>query len=132
MKKHLDSFERWVRRMVEGSFHRVLRREISAQELAWELHRDVVAGKKQGRIIEAFDVHLHPTTYNSMQKEVGNLSDFLLNEVSNSLQKQKVRLPVSLRIRILPKEEVPAQESLIVEYDTLHKDRTDVTQKFYV
>ena len=100
MRKSLDSFEKLLRRMVEGSFERVLRRKIGVQDLVAELYQSIVDEARQGRMLTSFVVHLHPTDYTRLHNQQTDLPIFLESKISHLVQGAGIKMPESLRITV--------------------------------
>ena len=130
IKKQLDAFEKMLRRMVEGSFERVLRRKMGVQDLVAELYQDVVGAVREKRTLTNVVVRLHPTDYERLCEEMPALSTHLETEVTRLVKNAGVKMPASLAISIIQTDEVDLHTIQIEGEKQL--ENMDVTQTLAV
>jgi hypothetical protein len=126
VRKQLDAFEKMVRRVVEGSFERVLRRKMGVQDLVAALYEEWVGAARQGRVLTKLVVQLHPADYERLCGEMPAFSTHLETEVIRLVKNAGGKMPASLTITLIQTDQIPPHTIQIEGEKQL--ENMDVTQ----
>ena len=126
VKRHIDSFERFIRRTVEGSLRQVFRQEITSQELLGEVHQHVYDHLQSGKSLGQVTVQVTPAVSERLSVESGDLETFLQSGLRESLVKSGVAQTMvpSLVVELV---ESSATQGILLR-DEEKQEKTDTTQ----
>jgi hypothetical protein len=124
----LSRFETLAQRLVEGSFNRLFGGQLEPLEVATRLARALEDTQLDGQAADYFDIHLHPSDYDSIRQRSPRLSDELAIYIARLAQQAGLSLTARPQID-LTADPVVTRRHIRVRAEHRHPD--DPTTQVY-